>query len=72
MCSACSGKPEDPPEGVPALREEEASPFWAWWREPPGDVQEESGEEKEGETGTNACLTSTPDAATRIAGSPAA
>ena len=62
MCSACTGDPEDPPEGAPALAEEEASPFWAWWRELPGDVEDESGDS----------LTGSPDAATRIAGSPAA
>jgi hypothetical protein len=32
MCSACSGDPENPAEGLPALEEEDASPFWAWWR----------------------------------------
>jgi hypothetical protein len=34
MCSGCSGDPEDPPECVPFLAEEDASPFWALWREP--------------------------------------
>jgi len=62
MCSACSGDPEDAPESVPVLEGEEASPFWAWWREPPGDVEEESGD----------VVTRPPGAATRIAGSPAA
>ncbi len=62
MCSACSGDPEDPPEGAPALAEEDASPFWAWWREPPGKVEDESEDD----------VRPSPDAATRFAGSPAA
>jgi hypothetical protein len=36
MCSACSGDPEDPAEGLPELEEEHESPFWAWWREEAG------------------------------------
>ena len=62
MCSACSGDLEDPPEGAPALAEEDASPFWAWWRELPGDVEDQSGD----------VVKRSPGAATRIAGSPAA
>jgi hypothetical protein len=40
MCSACSGDPEDPAEGLPELEEEDASPFWAWWREGLGGEEE--------------------------------
>jgi hypothetical protein len=41
MCSGCSGDPEDPPEGLPELDAEEASPFLALWRVPPEDVEVE-------------------------------
>ena len=43
MCSACSGDPEDPPEGLPELDAEEASPLQAWWREPVEEVEEGQG-----------------------------
>jgi len=40
MCSACTGDPEDPPEGAPELEAVDASPFWAAWQDRPDDVEE--------------------------------
>ncbi|HXK03472.1 MAG TPA: hypothetical protein VMS37_13795 [Verrucomicrobiae bacterium] len=50
MCSACSGHPEDPPEGQPELEAVDASPFWAIWNGGSGEVEEgDEGEGREGE-----------------------
>lgn len=40
MCSACSGDPEDPVEALPAFGSDDASPFWAWWKEFEEDAEE--------------------------------
>ena len=40
MCSGCSGDPEDPAEGRPALEGEDDSPFWAMWRNSGDDPEE--------------------------------